>query len=269
MPGEWADTAEAYAGSFARLCAGSVGAVLDAAAHRSPPPGSLLDVGTGTGTLARAAAARGWQVEACDPEPDMLAVAASAGGGGVRYRVGALPELPYPSDSVDAACANFVVNHTHRPREALADLARVARRLVAVTIWPRRRTVLNGIWAGIVADAGAVTPPGTAVPPEHDIERSDEGLRAALESVGLGEVETTALEWDFAIAPGDLWAGVAAGAGTIGTVYRAQDDAVRRRLGDAYRVRTAELTARDGLLHLPTFALLGIGTPTVGAAGSG
>jgi 2-polyprenyl-3-methyl-5-hydroxy-6-metoxy-1,4-benzoquinol methylase len=68
VPGAWGGTAEAYAVTFARLCAGPVDAVLDAVEPR-PAGGVLLDVGTGTGTLARAAAARGWDVEACDPEP--------------------------------------------------------------------------------------------------------------------------------------------------------------------------------------------------------
>ena len=259
MPAAWGGTAEAYAATFAGLCAGPVDALLDALDARMRSRGTLLDVGTGTGTLARAAASRGWHVSASDPEPSMLTVA-EALGGGVRYSAGALPELPDADAAFDAVTANFVVNHTARPRVAVAELARIARGTVALTIWPRRRTVLNGLWAGIVADAGATTPPGTVVAPDDDIERTEAGLATALADAGLGAVSTVTLEWDWSIDPVELWRGVEAGVATIGTTYLAQDDATRRRLADAYRVRTAELVADDGLLHLPSFALLGVGT---------
>jgi hypothetical protein len=191
----------------------------------------------------------------------MIAVATGTAdpAGGVRYRAGALPALPYADRGADAVCANFVVNHTSRPRDAIAELVRVARGAVTLTIWPRRRTVLNGLWSGIVADAGATTPPSTTVPPEHDIERSEEGLAAELAAAGLHEVRTSTLEWDFAIAADELWAGVIAGVATIGTTYLAQDAGVRRRMAEAFRTRSAELVGRDGLLHLPSYGLLGSG----------
>jgi SAM-dependent methyltransferase len=257
VPGEWDGTAEAYARSFALLCAGAVGPLLDGLEAQMPDRGTLLDVGTGTGSVAIAAAARGWRVRASDPEPDMRAIAAAAG---VAVEAGALPDLPDADASADAVTAAFVVNHTHRPRAALAELARVARREVAVAVWPRRRTVLNGMWSGVVADAGATTVPGTAVDPAHDIDRSADGLAAALEAAGLHDVRTELVEWDFAIDPAELWAGVEGGAGTIGTTYRAQDAAHRGAMRDAYRARTAELLAPDGRLHLPSFGLLGFGT---------
>ncbi|MGN6324599.1 class I SAM-dependent methyltransferase [Pseudolysinimonas sp.] len=259
MPGAWAGTAEAYATSFALLCAGAVDPLLDAVELRMPGRGTLLDVGTGPGTVAHAAASRGWRVAASDPEQDMLAVA-ERGGGGVRYARAALPGLPHPDAAFDAVTANFVVNHTARPRDAIAELARVARGVVALTIWPRGRTVLNGLWSGVVADAGAVSPPGTALAPGDDIDRTEEGLAAELAAAGLIDVVAATPTWDFAIAPEVLWRGVAGGAGTIGTTYRAQDDPTRARMHDAYLARTAELVGADGVLRFPTAALLGVGS---------
>jgi SAM-dependent methyltransferase len=254
--GEWGGTAPAYAASFARLCAGTIEPLLDAIERQEH--GTLLDVGTGPGGLARAAAARGWTVEACDPEPSMIALAASLGGS-VRYRLAGLPDLPDADASFDAVTANFVVNHALDPRAALAELARVAGGTVAVTIWPRRPTVLNGLWAGVVRDAGAIEPPSTGIPAELNIVRSEEGLAEALSEAGLRDATSRTLEWDFAIPPEELWAGVAGGVATIGTIYRAQDDATRGRMHRAYRERTSEITAADGLLHLPGYAVLGIG----------
>lgn len=256
VPGEWDGTAEAYAASFAHLCAGAIEPLLDAVER--PEHGALLDVGCGTGALARTAAARGWQVDACDPEPSMIALAASLGGG-LRLRGAGLPALPYAPGSFDAVIASFVVNHTLDPRAALGELTRVARGAVAVTVWPRRRTLLNGLWSGIVRDAEATSPPGTVVPPERDIDRSEEGLAGALTEAGLRDVASRTLEWDFAIHPAELWSGVEGGAGTIGTTYRANGLATRRRMRAAYLERVAELLGGDGVLHLPTFALLATG----------
>lgn len=260
MPGEWGGTAAAYDATFGRLCAGSVGAILDGVAealggHR----GALLDVGTGPGTLARAAAVRGFDVTACDPEPSMIDLA-RATGEQVSYDLAGLPGLPYEDQAFDAVCANFVVNHTHRPREAARELARVSGGVVAVTVWPRRRTVLNGLWSGVVRDAMASTPDGVILAAEDDFERSEDGLVALLAGAGLQRVRTSTLEWDFAIAAEELWMAVEAGVATIGTTYLAQDTAGRARMLDAYSTRTADLVTSDGLLHFPAFGLLGVAT---------
>ena len=53
----WAGRAEAYAGSFAKLCAYPVPQLLDAAGVKAWV--RVLDVGTGSGTVAAAAVERG------------------------------------------------------------------------------------------------------------------------------------------------------------------------------------------------------------------
>ena len=65
--------ADAYTASFARLCAGSVNGLLDAL----PPGETLLDVGTGTGTVLCRALERGWDAAGVDPSPEMLDLAAA------------------------------------------------------------------------------------------------------------------------------------------------------------------------------------------------
>lgn len=64
----WTGAAEAYCRSFATLCAGTIDTLLDA----TVPADSLLDVGCGTGELARAAAQRGLAVTAVDADADMV-----------------------------------------------------------------------------------------------------------------------------------------------------------------------------------------------------
>jgi SAM-dependent methyltransferase len=258
MPGEWGDTAELYEGSFGRLCAGSVASVLDAVtAELGGATASLVDVGTGPGTLARAAASRGFAAYGCDPESSMVALARLRSTD-IDYQVAGLPNLPYPDRAFTAVCANFVVNHTHRPKDAVVELARVSDGVVAVTIWPRVRTVLNGLWSGVVRDSAAVTAPGTVVPPEADFERTEAGLTDLLAGAGLTEPWASTLDWDFAIAADELWPAIEAGVGTIGTTYLAQNQDARDRMRSAYWARSAALVASDGLMHFPTLALLGV-----------
>jgi SAM-dependent methyltransferase len=112
----WKNLAEAYDSSFGRLCAGTTDAVLQAHGHGNPPPlrRRLLDVGSGTGTFAVAAAAGGFDVEGVDQEASMVAFSTRRVPG-LRFRVGALPSLPYDDGTFDAVTANFVINHVARP----------------------------------------------------------------------------------------------------------------------------------------------------------
>jgi 2-polyprenyl-3-methyl-5-hydroxy-6-metoxy-1,4-benzoquinol methylase len=65
----WTGRAAAYQRGFAQLTAHTAGVLLDAAGVGAGT--RLLDVGTGPGVVARAAAARGARVTAIDAEPSM------------------------------------------------------------------------------------------------------------------------------------------------------------------------------------------------------
>ncbi|MFF4898182.1 methyltransferase domain-containing protein [Streptomyces sp. NPDC001068] len=107
----WAGQAHAYAASFAKLCAYPVSALLDAAGVGEGL--RVLDVGTGTGTVAALACERGAKVTAVDAEPDMAAQAAPAAPG-ADVRLAALPQVPFADDEFDATVGNFVLNHVGR-----------------------------------------------------------------------------------------------------------------------------------------------------------
>ncbi|WP_079173713.1 methyltransferase domain-containing protein [Streptomyces monashensis] len=72
----WAGQADAYAASFAELCAYPVRRLLDAVGVREGT--HVLDVGTGTGSVGVVACERGAKVTAVDAEPGMVARAAQA-----------------------------------------------------------------------------------------------------------------------------------------------------------------------------------------------
>lgn len=248
--------AAAYAASFARLCAGSVEALLDA----SDPSGTLLDVGTGPGTVVRRALERGWDARGVDPSPEMLRLAATAVPVERLLRA-ELPVLPFADASFDAVTANFVVNHLSDPRAGVRELARVAEPTgtIALTIWPSPVSAMNELWNRMMERAGTRPAVGSRLPPEADFERTSEGLSRLCRESGLVVELAAELRWIFSIDPSDLWLGVEGGIGVIGQTYLASTSSGRERLARAYD-DLAE-PGSDGQLHLDTVAVLAVGRP--------
>ncbi|MFO1059215.1 MAG: methyltransferase domain-containing protein [Dongiaceae bacterium] len=86
----------------------------------------LLDVASGTGHLARAAAERGAAAEGIDIAPSMVA-RASRDFPGIAFRVGSAEALPYADASFDAVTCCFGLLHMERPEAVLAEFHRVLR----------------------------------------------------------------------------------------------------------------------------------------------
>lgn len=258
MAADWQGTAEAYADSFERLCAGTVDALF--ASLPVPAPGSrLLDVGTGTGTVAAAAQERGFKTDAIDSEISMLDLARRRHSD-VTFVQAALPWLPYAAGSFDVVTANFVINHVPEPAAAVTEMARVCRTggQVAVTIWPGTPSPISELWNQVVDEAMATRPDGQTLPAEKDFERSEEGLARLLREGGFEDVTTEKLDWSFAIAPDDLWRAVDGGIGNVGSIYRAQDPVTRLEMKRVFDRLSRDLV--DGSeIQLPYTALLGIG----------
>ena len=95
-----------------------------------PAGGQVLDLGCGTGELARAAAARGLRVAACDISAPMLRAAAAADGAGAVHWVRLRPDwlsLPFPGNAFDAVLAASVLEYVGEPAAVLSECARVLR----------------------------------------------------------------------------------------------------------------------------------------------
>ncbi|MGO4598338.1 class I SAM-dependent methyltransferase [Terrabacter sp. 2RAF25] len=244
----WDGVAEAYRRSFATMCEGTVPRLLS-----DTPEGHHLDVGSGTGALAAAAAARGRTVAAVDADPQMVALSSDLSPGAVLRA--ALPDLPFGDGAFDAVTANFVVNHVADPRAAVSELARVTRPggRVALTIW----TSGTPQWARLVADAfsaaGVVSLPGQRLSPELDFARSVEGLRGLASSADLAPVVATELRMPWTIAREALWRGIAGGVGVAGRTLLAQTPGVRAAAEARFREATEPLSV-DGVLTLQTSA---------------
>lgn len=256
---DWTDTAEAYAASFATLTAGAVGGLLGAVAARVAQRGTLLDVGTGPGTLLGPAISDGWNVEATDAEASMVQ-AARRRFRHVRVGIGALPALPFGACAFDAVTANFVLNHVSDPTAGVAGLARVARAVVGVSIWADGPSPLRPMWDAVLDAAQIARPPEKTLDPAADFARTETGLSALLAG-SLSDVVVTTVRWDLVIAPAALWRGVEGGVATIGNIYRRADAPTRARLADAYGRVSAGLVDSGGDLVFPHSALIGTGVP--------
>jgi len=88
----------------------------------------VLDLGCGTGDLAKALAAAGRQVTGCDISPQMLSAARESGGCACWVQLE--PDwrrLPFASASFDAVVAASVLEYVAEPATVLRECARVLR----------------------------------------------------------------------------------------------------------------------------------------------
>ena len=114
------------ASTQARVLANLIGTIRDRV---------ILDVGTGTGRAALLLARGGAHVTGVDASSEMLAVArrrAADEGAPVRFLVGDAHALGFPDRSFDVAVSLRVIMHTPQWQRCIAELCRVAGRLVIV-----------------------------------------------------------------------------------------------------------------------------------------
>jgi SAM-dependent methyltransferase len=102
----------------------------DAVAYNVPAGGSVLDLGCGTGELARALATSGMRATGCDISPEMLQRAVSASPAEtvdwVRLDLG-WRELPFEPRTFDAVVASSVLEYVDDPVAVLRECRRVLR----------------------------------------------------------------------------------------------------------------------------------------------
>jgi len=122
---------DAWAADYERYRPGYPAELFDLIATRLdlPDDATVVDLGAGTGKVARAAAARGWKVTAVDPGAPMLAVLrehAAAEGVEISVVEARAEETGLPGASFDAALAGEAYHWFDAPA-ALAEMARIVR----------------------------------------------------------------------------------------------------------------------------------------------
>jgi SAM-dependent methyltransferase len=102
-----------------------------------PPPARLLDVGSGTGALAAALAARGYEATGLDPSEGMLRVLSDRAPAVTAVRASAT-EMPFDDQEFDLCVSVATMHHIadHASvRAALAEMVRVVRAGGKVIVW--------------------------------------------------------------------------------------------------------------------------------------
>jgi ubiquinone/menaquinone biosynthesis C-methylase UbiE len=244
----WERRASGYDRFFGSITTRLVEPLLDAASVG--PDARVLDVATGPGYVAAAAAQRGASVVGVDLAASMLDMARELHPN-VDFREADAQSLPFDDASFDAVLGNFVILHLGRPEQAAAEFARVLRPggRLALTTWdvPDRARVL-GVLLDAVADSGAAPPAEIPVGPNFFRFSSDEEFDALLGAHGLDDrrVRTVAFTHRLATA-GELWEGLIGGTVRTSALILGQPEDMQRRIRDAFDRRVAELQTADGL----------------------
>lgn len=207
----WSERAPTFERLVARATAHAIEPLLDAAGVTAGL--RVLEVGSGLGDLAAAAAARGAAVTGTDIAEGMLE-AARRRHPELELVVADAEALPFDGGTFDAALAAFVINHLPDAERGAAELARVTRPggRVALAMWgPPDDVALLGLPARAAERVGIPDDDGPGGPSSLRFTDAAE-LRSVLERAGLEDVAVD--EVSFALRAADfdeLWEGLLGG----------------------------------------------------------
>lgn len=182
-----------YDRGFVSLTSQTIGPLLDAA--RLTAGMRLLDVATGSGNVAAAAAARGVQTVGVDFSPAMVALAQKTHPG-LEFKYGDAEALAFPDANFDAVVMNYGLLHLLRPEQAVAEAFRVLRPSgrFAFSVWtaPEEARGFGLILESVQArgDMSVPVPPG---PPFFRFSDPEECRRVLL-AAGFVEPEVARTE---------------------------------------------------------------------------
>ena len=176
----WQGIPQQYHQAFGELTTQSIEPLLDAAGVQNGT--KVIDIATGPGYVAAAAARRGAKVIGVDFSAAMVAEAQRRNPDG-EFREGDAEQLPLADGLFDAAVMNFGILHLGQPDQALAEACRVLRvgGRFGFTAWAKpEETVGFGIVLGAVAAYGDPNVPLPEGPPFFRFSDPNECIRSLL-----------------------------------------------------------------------------------------
>ena len=229
----------------------------------TPSAGQFLDVGSGTGELALALAARQPQCRALgiDPSKEYVAFASSRSPDArrVNFETGDAQQLRFTPSTFDACLSLLVFNFIPDPARALRELIRVTKPggPIAAAVWDYggQMRMLRLFW-----DAAVDLDPGADSKDERHMPLCRAGELSALWTrAGLTQVEEKPLDFTMRFSSfSDYWDPFLLGQGPAGAYTRQLDakrqaalrDELKRRL-DPSLALPARAWAVRGLAPLP------------------
>jgi len=257
----WLKKAAAYDDWFAKITRQAIEPMLDAVTGEYEGA-RLLDICSGTGHLAGAAARRGAVAEGLDFADTMVALA-KANYPDIPFTGGDAENLPYDDSSFDAMVCGFGHLHFADADQAIAEAHRV--------LVPGGRYGFT-VWCGPGQGAGlfklivdAVKEHGTTdvdLPPAPPLFRfaDPEESRSTMERLGFADVETRVLDliWEPARAE-DILDMIYKSIVRTPMLFERQAPEARERIHEAI-VQNAEEYRVNGMIRLPFPAALVTGT---------
>src|SRR5262245_4836740 len=253
----WEDPAVCaqYDGYFARLTTQSVVALLDAA--RVGGSDSILDVATGPGYVAGAAASRAGKVVGVDFSARQVEMARSRYPG-ITFQQGDAGDLPFDAACFDVVVSNFGMPHFPDPERFLAEAFRVLRNggRIAFTVWdvPQEAKGLGAVY-GAIQRHGSLNvglPAGPNFFLFSDPKQCEQSLAAAgFEAISISKVPQV---WELPGAD-DLFEAVLNATVRAAATLKAQRPDALAAIRDSVRKGVAEY-ASGGVHRIPMPAVL-------------
>jgi len=222
-----------------------------------PDRGRMLDVGSGTGSLAFSIAERKVaRVTGIDPSPEYVAYATSRNPFPDRagFEVGDAQQLHFPDASFDAALSLLVFNFIPDPKKALSELCRVTKPggNLSAAVWDYGdgMRMLRTFW-----DAAVHIDPGAEQLDEKRMPLCRKGELSALwELGGLKDIREQPIDIRMRFkSVADYWEPFRLGQGPAGSYVRRLDRDKLQALRKEVK-RRLSLPAEDTPLVLPARA---------------
>lgn len=182
----WESIPTQYHDAFSTLTTQAIGPLLDAVDVRGGT--RVLDVATGPGYVAAAAAQRGARVVGLDFSAAMVAEARRQNPG-IEFQEGDAEELVFSDGTFDAVIMNFGLLHLGRPDQAVTEACRVLRQggKAGFTVWAKPEDAVGfGIVLQAVQKHGNMNVPIPPGPPFFRFSEPEE-YRRVLRAAGFVE----------------------------------------------------------------------------------
>jgi SAM-dependent methyltransferase len=252
----WEKLPARYHDAFATLTTQAIGPLLEAVQVRRGM--RLLDVASGPGYVAAAAAQQGANVVGVDFAAAMVAEARRRYPA-IRFDEDDAEDLAFPDASFDAVTMNFGLLHLGRPERALSEAHRVLRQggRIGFTVWAKPEESLGfGIVLGAIQKHGDMNVPLPPGPPFFRFSDAEE-CRRVLAEVGFAkpEVRPVPQVWRLDSADG-LFEIMLGSTVRTGALLRAQTPAALA----AIRGEILKAVGKAGAIELPMPAVLASAT---------